>query len=137
VLCPSRAAATTTVAVSIALSEILPGPSVFEHTESDVTTQGVKHYRWKEVVVCGVSNTIKNFYLNPRSSSNCRMTSAHSQADFPSFLRFTIFTAPRTYSMTPFFCRTAAAKLTVDQSVPIMVAMKSWVIGSAPEPTRS
>ena len=32
--------------------------------------------------------------------------------------------------MIPFFCITAAAKLTVERSVPIMVAMKSWVIGS-------
>jgi hypothetical protein len=32
--------------------------------------------------------------------------------------------------MTPFFCGTAAAKLTVDRSVPIMVVMKSRVIGS-------
>jgi len=39
--------------------------------------------------------------------------------------------------MIPFFYSTAAARLTVDRSVPIMVAMKSWVIGSTPKFTLS
>jgi hypothetical protein len=42
-VCSSSATATSKAALFIALSEVLPEPPVFEHTESEVTTQGVKH----------------------------------------------------------------------------------------------
>jgi hypothetical protein len=35
--------------------------------------------------------------------------------------------------MSPFFCNTPAATLTLGLSVPSIVARKSWVMGSAPE----
>ena len=42
-LCSSSATATTEAALFVALSKVLPEPPDFEHTESEVTTQGAKH----------------------------------------------------------------------------------------------